>query len=126
MRNALMSTIAAAALLAAPALAQTVVAYDSQAARFEDKRAVVDAVQEVYGESVVYEQGETLPEGLSEELVPGNVLPQGTPMDIVEPKLASMIEDDLPEGASWVEVGPHLVAVDPDLRIVMVVYDVLG
>jgi hypothetical protein len=126
MRTALLSTIAAAALVAAPALAQTIVAYDSLSAKFDDKRAVVDSVQQLYGETIAYEKGETLPDTISDELVPGNTLPEEAPMKRVEPELAEMIEDNLPEGAQWVEVGPHLVAVDGERRIVMVVYDVVG
>lgn len=126
MRTALLSTIAAATLIAAPALSQTIVAYDSLSAKFSDKREVVDSVQQLYGETIAYEKGETLPDTITSELVPGNTLPGDAPTREVDPELADMIEDNLPEGARWVEVGPHLVAVDQEDRIVMVVYDVVG
>lgn len=125
MKRILTASIAATALTAGAALADTVIVYDADLGeKFETKREIVDLVKATYGPTVVYDDGETLPEGLSEEIRPRNMLPEGTELEPVPEEIAGKLPHS-EEGTSWHKVGEHLVEMKTDGTIVMVVYDVL-
>lgn len=116
----------AVALVALPATAAGVLIVDvdpEDTSRLELKRAIVDHVQERYGETVVYEDPDELPDSVNRQIVPGNTLPESA--------IAPLPEgiDELPhmqEGSRWVRAGNHLVEITDDRMIVTAVYDVLG
>lgn len=91
--------------------------------KFAIKREIVDQVQAIWGETAAYASGDELPEGLTEEIVSGEPMPDAAP---VEPVPTALI--DLPkllDDSRWVKSGNHLVELAPDNTVVMVVYDVL-
>ena len=102
------------------------IVYDASLAdKFAVKREIVDRAQEVFGESAAYETPQDLPDSVNADIVPGNTLPEGTPIEEVPAELG-----DLPtladEGSHWIASGNHLIEVmDGDNKIVMVVYNAL-
>ena len=104
---------------------KAVILYDAtMAEKFEIKRVIVDRAQEAWGEYAAYETPQYLPDTVTAENVPGNMLPEGTPTQEVPAELG-----DLPtladEGTHWVASGNHLIEVTDDNMIVMVVYNAL-
>jgi hypothetical protein len=104
---------------------KAVILYDAtMAEKFEIKREIVDRAQEAWGEYAAYETPQDLPDTVNAEIVPGNMLPEGTPTQEVPAELG-----DLPtladEGTHWVASGNHLIEVTDDNMIVMVVYNAL-
>jgi hypothetical protein len=104
---------------------KAVILYDAtMAEKFEIKRVIVDRAQEAWGEYAAYETPQDLPDTVNAEIVPGNMLPEGTPTQEVPAELG-----DLPtladEGTHWVASGNHLIEVTDDNMIVMVVYNAL-
>ena len=76
MKFALTAATAGAVALGGAATAATVVVYDPVLEeKFDDKRAIVDYVQETYGETAVYEDPDEAPADLREEIVPGDTFP---------------------------------------------------
>ena len=100
----------------------TVVYDKTLSEEFEINREIVERVKAEFGESAVYDNGQDLPAGLDEALVPGNTLPEGVAGE-VPAELGDL--PTLGEGTHWVAAGEHLVEVTPDNTIVMVVYDAL-
>ena len=103
---------------------QTVtVVYDKALSEeFEVNREIVDRVKAEFGESAVYDNGQDLPAGLDEALVPGNTLPGGVAGE-VPAELGDL--PTLADNSEWVASGNHLVEVASDGTIVMVVYNAL-
>lgn len=124
-RSSIAAALAAATLAAAPAVADTVIVYDDsdQAMRFATKRAVVDAVQEQFGDAAVYGDAAELPASVRSDLVPGDMLPAGAPHSAPPAELGELPR--LAEDSAWLQVGDHLAEVRESGEIVMVVYDAL-
>ena len=90
---------------------------------FEIDREIVDRVQAEFGEHAVYDNGQDLPEGIEDSIVPGSVLPETAEVQDVPEQLGDL--PTLADGSHWIAVGEHLVEVTPDNTVVMVVYDAL-
>lgn len=101
----------------------TVIYDETLSEEFNVSRAIIDRVQAEFGEHAVYDNGDDLPDGIDQALVPGNTLPEDTPVAEVPEKLGDL--PTLGEGTRWIAAGEHLVEVTPDNVIVMVLYDAL-
>ena len=112
------------ALMAGAAAADTVIVFDdAREARFEAKRAVVDAVQAEFGETAAYGDQEALPASIADAIKPGAMMPEGVETSAPPASVGAL--PHLVPNSEWVAAGNHLAEVDQDGRIVMVVYDVL-
>ena len=101
----------------------TVVYDETLTEEFEVNRAIVERVQAEFGEYAAYESTDELPPAINSEIVPGEMLPEGAPVEPVPAALSDL--PTLGEGTRWMQTGNHLVEVADDNRIVMVVYDAL-
>jgi hypothetical protein len=100
------------------------IVYDKELTKeFEVSREIVDRVESAFGKTAVYDNGQDLPAGLDQALTPGNKLP--ATIEVKDPPAELGDLPTLGEGTHWVAAGEHLVEIEPDNTIVMVVYDAL-
>ncbi len=132
-----MIPLAAAMVVAMPALAQTTqtaptttverevprdrVTVDFPDSAFMEERAISRIVQDVYGPGAEMSNGHGASEAVTAALQVGRPLPAGANARPVEAKLA----DRLPAGARWMAVGEHLVALDSLGDVQAVYHDML-
>lgn len=125
-----MTRIIAAALLATgmtagTAAADAVVVYNAELGdEFAAKDAIVELAKEAYGPTSVYDNGQQLPEGVVDTLVPGQKFPEGVAKEPVPEALRGKLPQTEP-ATEWVKAGEHLIEIKRDGEIATAVFDVL-
>jgi hypothetical protein len=125
MKRALLAALLAAPFVGGTAAAEAIIVYDTELGeRFRIKKAVVETVTEMYGQTAVYDTGQDLPQEFDRALTPGTKLPG----EIDTRPVPEALRGKLPLSemdTRWAAVGDHLVELRPDGSVAMTIYHVL-